>query len=161
MESNLDVGGYSPDDAVRALAAVTADQAATRVAAMPSQRYLLVVSAYMGAMFMIYAIPDAWGWPRLVISILLIVTMLVTLYRFCRRRAVRAERWAFFVPARPGLIVMIVLIGVILTVLLGVEGTAVAAHIPWWGQLGIGAAIALLTYTVTRWCWRDWARAAR
>ena len=161
MESNLDVGGYSPDDAARALAAVTADQAATRVAAMPSQRYLLVVSAYIGVLFMAYAIPEAWGWVRFAIATVLLVTIVVALFWFWRRREVRVGRWAFFKPARPGLIAMLALIGVIFTVLLGVEGTAVAAHIPWWGQLGIGAAIALLTYTVTRWCWRDWARAAR
>lgn len=174
MESNLDGGPVLPlgrhlaegdepteplamDEAHEILAAIAADQVATRSAAAPPRWYLLTVSTALGSMFALCAIPDSFEGLRTMGAGLICLLEGALVLWLMRHRTVRTGRGGVLAPFRLAVVPVIVVFIVIFVLIAVACAPSIRALIPWWAYLGIGVCVACLTYVLVRWSWRDWS----
>jgi len=155
MESNFDV---SPAEASQSLTEVAADQTATRAAAAPPRRTLVLMAIGWGCIYVLPAIPDQTGHLRLLLFLILVLIDLGLSLRWQRRRRVQLGRGGTFFPLRPASIVPVLMI-IAFLVFVAASLTPVAHNLlPWWFYVSLGVTMGCLTYAGLRWIWRDWAR---
>ena len=147
----------SPDEASQTLDGLAADQVAVRSAAVPPQWFVVMVSVLVGGLFAVIALPEPWQWLGTAIAGLGDVAVIVALVWRRNHVTVRLGTFALFTPARPGLILIIAWIAMIL-IAVPFLLPSMQDHFPWWACLCTGLVIGILTYTVMSWAWRSWAR---
>jgi len=148
----------STDEASRALADLEADQIAIRAAGALPQWNLLAIAIGMAVLVSALAIPDSLHWLKMGV-ILFIDAMIIFLFLWGKRhRSVRMNIFALFMPARPGIIVIIGWVVVVMAVFFAASSDYFESYFPWWAYICTGMGIGVLTYIVMGWVWKSWVR---
>gem|GEM_PF-6975293 len=150
--------GVTPDQAARALASVSDDQAVTRRAAMPPRWFLGGLSVLLAASIASTAIPLEWL-RAVSVLVLLVCLLAVTLARYFQNTT--KPTWFAALRTKPSAVLpwlVTWLVAIACVVVLWVPQWFAA--IPWWAWLVAGVLIGGALYTVATYTWRRWVSAA-
>ena len=161
MESKYDESGAEPNDrgtmnvdpmqASQALADLASDQAATLKAAIPPRGMVAGMSCCLGAIIAVHGI--AYVPIQILLTWVAVAIEVVLLVRCSRHKTVRAAtRWGSLWPLRPGLLLPLIWVVLIIIAACFVNNPPLA----WWMCVGLGVIAAAVSYVVVRWTWQEW-----
>jgi len=147
MESNFEKdprANVSPEEAAQAIAAITADQSTIRTEAKPPKWYYPGFSLCMGALVAISGILPSGSLTLIILLLVIVLLEGIMLGTYLRVRKVKTK------VSTSDLILGASLGVVTIAVLWIVQMPSVQTVFPWWADVCVGAAVALLWYIITR-----------
>ena len=145
--------GDSAVEATAALAAVQDSALRARAAARPPQWYLLAVSACLTLLIASAALPADIR--HLAVAGVTLCEGVIILGFTGRRRAALGPL-GVLAPFRGYVIGVVALVVLVVAAMLWSTSPSTQMLLPWWGHLGAGAVIGVLTYIVGDWVWDKW-----